>query len=180
MMYSKRLIILLLPLFLSECEWPFNTQPTLEGPIFEISTELSDRHFIDSAFVTLTWTGVGFDNFTALETVIDIAPVVLLLAGIFGASFAYYKGYQGAQAQDASGIMRMVLGVILIILFVTLFGTIMTAMQALAVAVNDSGYTALTTVVAIAPVVLFLGGIFAGTATGVSGAKAFRRRRRAV
>lgn len=67
MMYSKRLIILLLPLFLSECEWPFNTQPTLEGPIFEITSELSARYFIDSAFVTLTWTGVGFDNFTALK-----------------------------------------------------------------------------------------------------------------
>ena len=118
------------------------------------------------------------DNFTALETVIDIAPVVLLLGGIFSLSFAYYKGYQGAQAQDASGIMRMVLGVILIILFVTLFATIMTAMQALAVAVNTSGYTALTTVVSIAPVVLFLGGIFAGAATGVSGVKAYRRRRR--
>lgn len=67
MMYSKRLIILLLPLFLSECEWPFNTQPTLEDQIFEISAELSDRHFIDSAFVTLTWPSIGFDNFTALE-----------------------------------------------------------------------------------------------------------------
>ena len=121
---------------------------------------------------------VYLDNFTALETVIDIAPVVLLLGGIFSLSFAYYKGYQGAQAQDASGIMRMVLGVILIILFVTLFATIMTAMQALAVAVNSSGYTALTTVVSIAPVVLFLSGIFAGAATGVSGAKAYKRRRR--
>ena len=123
---------------------------------------------------------VYLDNFTALETVIDIAPVVLLLSGIFGASFAYYKGYKGAQAQDTSGIMRMVLGVILIILFVTLFATIMTAMQALAVAINTSGYTALTTVVAIAPVVLFLGGIFAGATTGVSGLKTFRARRRSA
>jgi len=116
-------------------------------------------------------------TFTALETVVEIAPVVLLLAGVFAAGFAYYKGYQGSAAQDASGIMRMVLGIIMIILFVTLFSTILAAFYTLYGSTNASEYTAFQTVTQIAPVVLFLSGIFAGGATTVSGGRALRRRR---
>lgn len=125
-------------------------------------------------------------TFTALLTVIKIAPVVLLLSGVFAASFAYYKGYKGAGAQDASGIMRMVLGIIMIILFVTLFSTIMTAFYTLYLGgatanatFSPAEYTAFQTVVQIAPVILFLGGIFAGGVTTASGARAWRSRRRA-
>jgi len=116
-------------------------------------------------------------TFTALSTVVSIAPVVLLLSGVFGSSFAFYKGYKGSAGQDPSGLMRMVLGVLMVILFVTLFGTIMTAFAALATAANAT-YIAFDTVVGIAPTVLFLGGIFAGGATATSGARAYGRRRR--
>jgi len=119
----------------------------------------------------------NISTFIALKTVVEIAPVVLLLGGVFGASFGFYKGYAGAGAQDASGLMRMVLGVILIILFVTLFSTILTSFYTLYGADNASEYTAFQTVVTIAPTVLFLGGIFAGGATAVSGARSWRRRR---
>lgn len=119
----------------------------------------------------------NISTFTALETVVEIAPVVLLLAGVFTASFAYYKGFKGAGSQDATGILRMVLGVILIILFVTLFYTIVTAFYTLYGADNAAEYTAFQTVVQIAPTVLFLSGIFAGGATATSGARAFRKRR---
>jgi hypothetical protein len=129
-----------------------------------------------SAMETIrTYTNIA--TFTALLTVVEIAPVVLLLAGVFGASFGYYKGFKGAGGQDPSGILRMVLGVILIILFVTLFYTIVGAFYTLYGADNASEYTAFQTVVQIAPTVLFLGGIFAGGATAVSGARSFRRRR---
>lgn len=119
----------------------------------------------------------NISTFTALLTVVQIAPTVLLLGGIFGASFGFYKGYQGASAQDASGIIRMVFGVILVILFVTLFGTILTAMYSLYSDASAGNYTAFTTVVQIAPTVLFLMGIFAGGVTAVSGARTWRRRR---
>ena len=125
-------------------------------------------------------THTNIATFTALSTVVEIAPVVLLLAGVFAASFAYYKGYKGANAQDSSGVMRMVLGVILIILFITLFATIITAFYALYGADNASEYTAFQTVVQIAPTVLFLGGIFAGGMTTVSGARSYGGRRRSA
>lgn len=119
-------------------------------------------------------------TFTALSTIVKIAPTVLLIGGIFAASFGYYKGYKGAGTQDASGVLRMVFGIVQIILFVALFLTIMTSMYSLHSAGNASEYTAFQTVVAIAPTVLFLGGIFGGVATAVSGVRSRRRRRRAM
>lgn len=140
---------------------------------------------IMTAFDTVR-TYANISTFTALSTVVTIAPVVLLLAGIFAAGFGYYKGYKGAGAQDAAGIMRMVFGVILIILFLTLFSTILTQMYYLYIGGETANadfypsyYTAFTTVVGIAPTILFLAGIFAGGATSVSGYRSYRRRRQA-
>jgi len=121
-------------------------------------------------------TYANLSTFTALETIVKISPVVLLIGGIFGASFGYYKGYKGAAAQDSSGVLRMVFGIVQIILFVSLFYTILTGFYTLYGTGNASEYTAFTTVVAIAPTVLFLGGIFGGAATAVSGYRSRRRR----
>ena len=122
----------------------------------------------------------NISTFTALETIVEIAPTVLLIGGVFAASFGYYKGYKGASAQDASGVLRMVFGIVQIILFVSLFYTILTGFYTLYGAANASEYTAFTTVVAIGPTVLFLAGIFGGVATTVSGVRTRRRGRRAM
>ena len=122
----------------------------------------------------------NLSTFTALETVVEIAPTVLLLAGIFAGGFAYYKGYKmsGGEGSDPGGLMRMVLGVLVIILFVTLFSTILSSMYTLYSTTNASEYTAFQTVCQITPTILFLTGIFAGTMTAVSGYKARKRRGR--
>ena len=74
--------------------------------------------------------------------------------------------------------MRMVLGVLVIILFVTMFATIITAMSTLYTAYSDNtDWVAFGTVLSISPTVLFLGGIFAGGSTAVGGYRARRRRR---
>jgi len=126
-------------------------------------------------------------SFTALSTIVAIAPTVLLVGGIFAAGFGYYKGYKGAQAQDASGVLRMVFGIVQIILFASLFSTILTNMYTLYIGGATANatfypdqYTAFATVVGIAPTVLFLAGIFSGVTTAVSGYRARRRRRRAM
>lgn len=126
----------------------------------------------------------NISTFTALETIIKIAPTVLLIGGIFAASFGYYKGYKGAQAQDASGVLRMVFGIVQIILFVSLFYTILTSFYTLYIGgatANASfvpaNYTAFKTVTAIAPTVLFLAGIFGGATTAVGGARARKGRK---
>lgn len=129
-----------------------------------------------TAFESLR-THTNIDTFTALSTVVEIAPTVLLLAGIFAAGFGYYKGYKATATggTDTGGLMRMVLGVLVIILFVTLFSTIVTAMYTLYTADNADQYTAFQTVVQIAPTVLFLAGVFAGGATAAGGYSARRK-----
>jgi len=122
--------------------------------------------------------GVG-SPFIALETVVYIAPTVLLLSGIFGAAWGYWKGYKAvAGGGDTSGMLRMVLGILVIILFVTLFATIVTAFDNLFALYDGSDYIALDTVLTIVPTILFLAGIFAGIGTAVSGYRARRKRGR--
>lgn len=130
-----------------------------------------------TALVALANTS-GISNFTALSTVIGISPTVLFLGGIFGGALVYYKGYKSAQGSDPGGLMRMVLGVLIMILFVTLFATIVTAISSLYTSyASNTSWIAFGTVMAISPTVLFLGGIFAGGATAVSGYRARKRRR---
>ena len=130
--------------------------------------------------IAALWLTSGVSNFIAFSTVLGIAPTVLFLGGIFGAGFAFWRGYKGVAGggSDPGGLMRMVFGVLVIILFVTMFSTIITAMQTLYDAYSaNTSYIAFGTVISIAPTVLFLGGIFAGGSTAVGGYRARRRRR---
>lgn len=134
-----------------------------------------------TAFDTLGDTA-NLSSYIAMGTVISIAPTVLFLAGIFGAGTAYAIGYKKAQSQGTNGLLLMVMGALEIILFVTLFSTIMTAMETLrtTASVVAGDYIAFGTVVTIAPTVLFLAGIFAGTATAVGGYKAWKSKKAAL
>ncbi len=130
-----------------------------------------------TALTTLANTS-GVSTFIALATIIGISPTVLLLGGVTGAGIVYYKGYKAAATSDSGGLMRMVMGVLVVILFVTLFATIVTNFKTLydAYAANTS-WIAFGVTLTIMPTVLFLGGIFAGVGTGVGGFKARRSRR---
>lgn len=136
-----------------------------------------------TAFVALAAV-TGLSNFIALSTVIGIAPTVLFLGGIFAGGFTYYKGYRAAATGGGNGLLMMVLGVLQIILFVTLFSTIVEATYTLWGTYNTSTtWIAFPIVLRIAPTVLFLGGIFAGGATAVKGwrmRRSSRRRRSAL
>ncbi len=118
-------------------------------------------------------------TFTALETIVKITPTVLLLGGLLGASFGYFKGYQSVagKGSDPGGLIRMVMGVLVIILFVTLFSTILTSMYTLYSHASAGNYTAFQTITQIVPTILFLGGIFAGASTTYGGFKARKRRK---
>lgn len=132
-----------------------------------------------TAFTTLA-ANANISTFIAFETIIKIAPTVLLLSGLIGAGFVYWKGYGklAAGGGDTSGILRMVLGALMIILFVTLFDTILTSFYTLWLADNATKYfIAFQTICTIMPTILFLAGIFAGIATGVGGLRARKSRR---
>lgn len=112
----------------------------------------------------------------AFGTVISIVPTILFLSGIFGMGIGYWKSYGIAARGDTNGFMLMILGVLELILFVTLFSTIMTGLAAILTA-NTTNFIALTTVVGISPTVLFLMGIFASIGTAVGGYKHRKRGR---
>ncbi len=109
----------------------------------------------------------------AFGTVVSISPTIIFLAGLFGAGFAYWKSYGIAAAGDQKGFMRMILGILELILFITLFSTIMTGLASVLTA-NITNFTALSTIVGIAPTVLFLAGIFASIGTAVGGYRSFK------
>ncbi len=120
----------------------------------------------------------GVTNFIAFATIVGIAPTILLLGGIFGAGFTFYQGYKKAGVSDASGLMRVVLGVLMIILFVTLFATIATSFVTLNTTYgSNTTWVAFGTVITIVPTVLFLSGIFAGAMTAYSGYKAHGKKK---
>ncbi len=127
---------------------------------------------------SLRYGNTSLTNFTAFDTILGITPVVLWLGGLFGAGFAYYKGYSIIAGKDQNGFMRMVMGVITLVLFVTMFQTVLSGINTVYTGTNVSAYTAFTTVVGISPTVLFLAGIFASVSTGVSGIRARRRSHR--
>ena len=115
----------------------------------------------------LDYANIG--TFTALATTAGIVPTILLLAGVFAGGFGYYKGHkQLSTGGDASGMIRMVMGVLTIILFLTLFSTILSAMYVLYGTANAT-HIAFATVTQILPTILLLAGVFAGGATAVSG-----------
>ena len=125
----------------------------------------------------------GISDLVALATIIGIAPTVLLLGGVFGAGLAYYKGFKASTTSDTGGLMRMVMGILVVILFITLFSTIASAFVTLNTsygASSNTSWVAFGTVVTIVPTILFLGGIFAGIGTASSGIRTRRRSRRMV
>ena len=129
----------------------------------------------------------GASDFTVFTTIVGIAPVIIFLSVIVGGSYVYAKSYASISAggADSAGMMRMVLGVMEVIVFITVFGTIITGVHAVWANSGSNGtvdnttiWIALRTVTAIAPTVLFVGGLFAGGATAVGGYRARRRSRR--
>ena len=131
---------------------------------------------IMTAMNTMRYAG-SLTNYTAFDTILGIAPVILWLGGLFGAGFAFYKGQSMTAGQDAQGFLRMVMGIVTLVLFITLFSTVVTGIGTVYSGTNASLYTAFTTVVGISPTILFLAGVFASVATAASGLRARRRYR---
>jgi hypothetical protein len=130
---------------------------TLFTPILDAFTVLASLDYVS--------------NYIAFEVILKITPAILFLAGIFGGVWLQYKGYKQAMGSGISSLLVTVLGALEIILFVTLFGTVMAGIESIRTADNITYYIALGTVVAIAPAILFLTGIFSGGAMAVGGWK---------
>ncbi len=131
---------------------------------------------IMTAVGNLRYGAVTLTNFIAFDTILSIAPTLLWLGGIAGFGFAEYASYRMAAAHDTAGFMRMITGVLEIVVFVTMFGTVLTNINTVYGSTNATNFIAFTTVVGIAPTLLFLGGIGSGLFSASKGGQtAFRR-----
>jgi len=121
----------------------------------------------------------GIGDFKAFEIIIIIAPTVLMLSGVIGSGIGYYKGYSSVSKSggDTAGLIRMVMGLLVIVLFITLFETIATAFVDMLALYAGGDYIAFETILTIIPTLLFIGGIFAGVATTVGGYRSRRKKK---
>jgi hypothetical protein len=114
----------------------------------------------------------GASNFTLLQLVITIVPTILILALSVGLGFSYYTGFKQMATQDANGLISMVVGVMAILLFITMFGTVITNFSSLYTNYGtNTTWIAFGTVLTIVPTILFLGGLFGGGLLAFSGGK---------
>jgi hypothetical protein len=111
---------------------------------------------------------------------IEISPTIILLGIVGAAGWGYRKGYQQAVANGVNGLLLTVFGFLEVILFLALFPTIMTALEAIRTLPTISDYIALQVVVQIVPIILFLGGLFAGGATVVGGIRQSKKQKAAI
>jgi hypothetical protein len=117
----------------------------------------------------------GSNVFIAFRTIITIVPTVLLLGSTVGLGIVYVKGYQklSSGGEDPSGLLRMVVGILEIVLFITMFASVITNFYTLYTTYGtNTTWIAFGTVITIVPTILFLGGIFSGGMVAVQGAKA--------
>jgi len=150
------------------------------SPILSITGLTANITAGDGRTLITTYSHEVLSVFIAFSTILGIMPTLLLLLGVVSAGYFYYKGYKSLSKSgtDASGLIRMVIGILEIILFVTLFATIVTNFNTLYVAyAADTSWIAFGTVITILPTVLFLAGLFAGGVTTYGGVKARRSRK---
>ena len=107
---------------------------------------------------------------------IEISPSLILLGVLGLGTWAYKKGYTQATSGGVNGLLLVVFGFLEVILFLALFPTIMSSLETVRTLPTIANYIALRVVVEIMPIVLYLGGLFAGGSTAVGG---FRQSKKA-
>ena len=128
--------------------------------------------------LTTLYTTAFAASATAFITVLKIVPTLLLLGTVGGAAYGFWRGYKAEVASDPKGFIRMIIALLGIVLFVTLFATILNNFATLYYSTNAATWTAFRTVTQILPTILFIGGIGSFIAVGTAGAKSFSHSRK--
>ena len=134
---------------------------------------------MDGTESILGWTGTGsttVGNFTGLENVASIAPMIIFVFVVFGSiGVTAYGGIRTAQSGKMG--MAMLLALIMIAIAFVVYPIVMdgTATLLTTIAASAYTYTGLSAIAGIAPLLVFVSMLFGGIGVGAyAGYKKFK------
>lgn len=118
------------------------------------------------------WTGSGgnITQFTGLQSVVQIAPMIVFVFVVFaGIGTTVYGGVKTAQSGKVG--MAMLLGLIMIAISFVIYPIVMDGTDTLLAAIDASSYsyTGLESIAKIAPLLVFVSMLFGGIGLGAYG-----------
>jgi hypothetical protein len=121
-------------------------------------------------------------EFTLLQTMYEIGPVILFLGVLGLLGWGYYTSYMKAnRAQGGINmLMWVVFGSLQILLFLALFSTVISSLYTVLQDSSIASYIALQTVVQISAAIIFLSGIFAGGWNISTGIRSGKKKKKAA
>lgn len=136
---------------------------------------------IEGTETIMGWTGDSGGNiteFTGLESVVSIAPMIVFVFVVFGGiGVSAYGGVQAAQSGKVG--MALLLALIMIAISFVVYPIVMDGTDSLQVAIEASSYTytGLDAIVGIAPLLVFVSMLFGGIGLGAyTGYKQIKKR----
>lgn len=121
----------------------------------------------------MDWTGTGnatTGNFTGLDSVLPIAPMIIFVAMMFGSvGMTVYGGVQAAKSGKLS--IALLISLIMIAVGFLFYGIVLDGANTLLNDANIAQYTGLEDIVSIAPLLVLVTYIFGAVAVGGYAAK---------
>ena len=126
------------------------------------------------------WLIAGIESLFMVPLILGFGPTIILVGVLGGVAFGYIKGLGDVAANDANGLIRIIMGGLGSIMFLAMFSPIAEIFVDLWTLYEaDPNYPMLGLTLSIFPAVVLLMGIVGSIGTAVSGLKARSRRRRA-
>lgn len=124
---------------------------------------------IEGTETIMGWTGTGgnITQFTGLQSVVQIAPMIVFVFVVFGGiGLATYGGVKAAKEEKMT--MALLLSLIMIAISFVIYPIVMDGTDTLLAAIADSSYTytGLESIASIAPLLVFVGMLFGGIGIG--------------
>ena len=125
---------------------------------------------MDTIGTVMSWTGTGgnISQFTGLESVLPIAPLIIFVAIMFGSVGLTVAG--GIKASSGKLSVALIMSVIMIAIGFLFYSIVLDGAAALLNDADIADYTGLSSVVGIAPLLVLVTYVFGAIAIGGSAA----------
>ena len=119
------------------------------------------------------WLIAGIEDLFMVPLILGFGPTIILVGVLGGAAFAYVKGLGSVAANDANGLIRIIMGGLGVIMFLAMFSPIAEIFVTLwNLYEADANYPMLGLTLSIFPAIILLMGIVGSIGTAVQGVRA--------